>query len=659
MRSVSPTLQAAAKAPAAVPYVELVYADRWGNGDNHRYGRHYADPADRNIQAAVAADGSLLRLRHGEPGSARQYARVPNPTPAAAFGGWQDLGPVGAAEALAASPGPYVLLLAGDGAGTLTYRESSDYGLSWPAGTAVPAHDGAPPLAAAYRDVDSFAVFYRAAGGNALRARKWARASGWQPAATHPAGFGQIAHLTAVWAFDRYLVIAAGKDAANRPVLGWTTFDLNGGGAWGGFYPLEQADPGAPLEFKYPRLAFADTIRLTYVLSFGGVSALLQRHVYPPASFTAGRWRAPALLLPQDRAGAAPGSYGAAIAGLSGGRVWACTAGGVWSALPAAPLTVPFADILSLDYTQDAEGGRLTATLRNGHGAYSGLRPGGQLQVYPGYFTAAGAEKVTAAAPTYWLTAVRPGPGTLTLAAEGYAVLLKAARLTFPLQYPAGSASARQILDAIGGLAGFEIGSAAGSDSLTRWYPGLRVLPGRSLYTAWRALVGGLREALRPDGPGVLAAAWEAADPVVLGVGPGGWPLLAGEYADLSADPDWARAVSETAAALRLAGTEPADGMFFRPASDYDPGRSPAALTDLAEALAGQGARSARQDRVVIRPHPGLEVGDVVEVNDPAAGISGRRGRVLGLRVRYASGRYDQELRLGGVGWALRSGGES
>ncbi|MER3450183.1 MAG: hypothetical protein C4315_10590, partial [Chloroflexota bacterium] len=87
MRSVSPTILAAAKAPTAIPYVELAYADRWGNVDNHRYERHYADPVDQNIQATVAADGSLLRLRYGEPGSARQYARVPNPTPAAAFGG--------------------------------------------------------------------------------------------------------------------------------------------------------------------------------------------------------------------------------------------------------------------------------------------------------------------------------------------------------------------------------------------------------------------------------------------------------------------------------------------------------------------------------------------------------------------------------------------
>ncbi len=650
MRSVSPTILAAAKAPTASPYVELAYADRWGNVDNHRYERHYADPVDQNIQAAVAADGSLLRLRYGEPGSARQYARVPNPTPAAAFGGWQGLGLAGAAETLAASPGPYVLLLSDDGAGTLTHQESPNYGLSWPTGAAVPAHDGAPPLAAAYKDPDNFTVFYRTAGGNTLRARKWTRALGWQPAVSHPTAFGQIAHLTAIWAFDRYLVVVAGKDPANRPILSWTTFDLNGGGIWGGLYPLEQADPGSTLEFKYPRLTLADTVRLTYVLSFGGVLTLLQRNVYPPVGFTAGRWRAPALLLPQGQAGTAPGSYGAAIAGLSGGRVWACTAGGVWSAPQAAFLTVPFADILSFDYTHDPEGGRLTATLRNGHGAYSGLQPGGQLQVYLGYVTAAGAEKVTAAPPTYWLTAVRPGPGTLTLVAEGYTVLLKATQLTFSLQYPAGSASARQILDAMGGLAGFEIGSAAGSDSSTRWYPGLRVLPGQSLYPAWRALAGGLREALRPDGPGVLVVAWEAADPVVLGIGPGDWPLLAGEYADLLADPDWAWAVSETAAAQRLAGVGLAGGVFFRPASAYDPGRSPAALADLAEALAGRGARSARQDRVVVRPHPGLEVGDVVEINDPAARVSGRRGRVLSLRVKYGSGRYEQELHLGGVG---------
>ncbi len=650
MRPISPTLEVAAKTPAAAPYVELVCIDRWGGVDNHRYSRHYADPTDGRVQAVIAADGSLLRLRHGGPGSIRQYSRVPNPAPAAAFGGWQDLGTAGAAEALAASPGPYVFMASDDGAGGLIYRESPDHGQTWPAWSAVPGHDGSPPLAAAYRDTDNLAVFYRAAGPAGLRARKWARASGWQAAVTHPAGFGQVDYLTAAWAFDRYLVFVAGRDTANRPVLGWTTFDFNGGGTWGGFYPLEQADPGSALEFKHPELAFADTFRLTYAVSFGGILTLLQRTVYPATGFAASRWRAPFPLLPQDSVGTPPGGYGVAVAGRSGGRVWACTAGGVWSAPEPAPLPVPFADILSLDYTRDPDGGRLTVTLRNDHGAYSGLRPGWQVEVYPGYLTAAGAEKVTAGAPTYWVTAIRSGPGTLTLTAEGYAALLRAARLPFPVQYPAGSASARQILDAIAGLAGFEIGSLAGSDSSTRWYPGLRVLPGQSLYPAWQALTAGIREGLRPDGRVVLTVPWAASDPTVLAVGPGGWPLLAGEYADLGADPDWARVVSETAAAQRFAGPDPAGEAFFRPGFGYDAGRSAAALADLAGTLADRGARAARRDRVVIRPHPGLEVGDVVAVTDPAAGVVGRRGRVLSLRVRYGPDRYDQELVLGGVG---------
>jgi hypothetical protein len=650
MRWVSPTLEAAAKSPATAPYIELACVDRWGGVDNHRYGRHYTDPTDGHIQAVIAADGSLLRLRHGGPGSARQYSRVPNPTPTAAFGGWQDLGAAGAAEVLAASPGPYVLMASDDGAGSLFYRESPDCGVNWPAWAAAPGHDGSPPLAAAYRDADNFAVFYRAAGSAGLRARKWARSSGWGTAVSHPAGFEQVNYLAAAWALDRYLVFVAGRDAASRPVLGWTTFDFNGGGTWGGFYPLEQADPGSALEFKYPKLTFADTLRLTYLVSFGGVLTLLERCVYPTTGFAAGRWRAPFPLLPQDRAGTPPGGSGIAIAGRSGGRVWACTAGGVWSAPEPAAVTVPFADILSLDYVQDPDGGRLTATLRNDHGAYSGLRPGWQVQVSPGYLTSAGAEKVTVGAPTYWVTAVRPGPGTLTLAAGGYATLLRAVRLPFALQYTAGSASARQILDAIAGLAGFEFGSLAGSDSSTRWYPGLRILPGQSLYPAWQALAAGIREGIRPSGPTVLTVPWEVTDPTALAVGPGGWPLLAGEYADLGADPDWARVFSETAAAQSFAGADPAGEVFFRPGFGYDAGRSAAALADLAGTLVGRGGGSARRDRIIIRPHPGLEVGDVVAVSDPAAGVVGRRGRVMSLRVSYGPDRYEQELVLGGVG---------
>lgn len=547
MRSISPTLEAAAKSPAVTPYIELACVDRWGGVDNHRYGRHYTDPTDSEAQAVIAADGS-------------------------------------------------------------------------------------PPLAAAYRDADNFAVFYRAAGSAGLRARKWARTSGWQAAVTHPAGFGRVDYLTAAWAFDRYLVFVAGRDVSSRSVLGWITFD-----------PLEQADPGSTLEFKFPRLVFADTFRLTYLVSFGGVLTLLERCVYPPTGYASGRWRVPFPLLPQNSAGTPPSGYGVALAGRSGGRVWACTAGGVWSTPEPAGVTVPFADILSLDYAQDPEGGRLTVTLRDGRRIYSGLQPGWQVEVYPGYLTGAGAEKVTIGAPTYWVTVIRPGAGTLTLVAEGYAALLRAARPPFPLQYPAGSAPARQILDAIAGLAGFEVGSLAGSDSSTRWYPGLRVLPGQSLHPAWQVLTAGIREGLRPSGSTVLTIPWEATDPTVLAVGPGGWPLLAGEYADLGADPDWARVFSETAAAQRFGGPDPAGEAFFRPGFGYDAGRSAAALADLAGALVARGIRAARRDRVVIRPHPGLEVGGVVAVSDPAVGV-------MSLRVRYSPDHYDQELILGGVG---------
>ena len=55
----------------------------------------------------------------------------------------------------------------------------------------------------------------------------------------------------------------------------------------------------------------------------------------------------------------------------------------------------------------------------------------------------------------------------------------------------------------------------------------------------------------------------------------------------------------------------------------------------------------------MVRPHPGLEVGDVVEVTSKRAGLANARFRTSGLHLRYVRGGrravYEQRIALSDV----------
>lgn len=56
---------------------------------------------------------------------------------------------------------------------------------------------------------------------------------------------------------------------------------------------------------------------------------------------------------------------------------------------------------------------------------------------------------------------------------------------------------------------------------------------------------------------------------------------------------------------------------------------------------------------LVVRPHPGLEVGDAITVTSKRAGLDGARFRVSGLHTRYVRGGrraiYEQRIALSDV----------
>ena len=94
--------------------------------------------------------------------------------------------------------------------------------------------------------------------------------------------------------------------------------------------------------------------------------------------------------------------------------------------------------------------------------------------------------------------------------------------------------------------------------------------------------------------------------------------------------------------------------MFDRPVHVHDASLDTRKKTDArASAETRRMAIHTPRGSMTVPVNAGQELYDVIEVTDPAVGLTSAKYRVLGLETRYAVGargsRYDQTIRLGGV----------
>jgi hypothetical protein len=304
---------------------------------------------------------------------------------------------------------------------------------------------------------------------------------------------------------------------------------------------------------------------------------------------------------------------------------WMAAPHGVWHAPLSGPPIDLTGDVVEAEMIEERRRGRLRVVLRNDDGRYAeGVAPaalaaGGELHPEAGYVTDAGPESLEG--PAFWITALRrrheQGVAVVEVEAVDGWGLLDGWVAPRQLVWTAGQTSAANV------LVGVMLLAALPDEVIMRDFRPVLTEPAANdttdaAFGTDHPILGLTIEAGRPAagwarvfGSGVLA---EAVDDVALVTG-GGAVIVVDE--NLSAQP---RADARAGAVLRRSQLAVARG------------------------------------ELLVRPHAGLEVGDVVEVTSPAAGLTAAPFRVAGLRLRFARGGPDgRTVPSGGAAAALRA----
>ena len=675
MRAMSATLEAAAKRLDCRPEVLVRFADLPCERPRLALTELYAGAeGDQPHAATVTPAGTVLRLRTSASGGSIYQGRVTDLASAAEWAAWTT------APGFAAGSPPRLALAADAATGkcwryvvgglgeVVYYATSTDDGASW-SGWAQAFDAGAGSLVvglAAWSEggVDRLAVAVNPGGGASpdnYLAMLGCSGGVWgllaETARDHPPIDGIGMGLNA--AGDLYVVIAEGPPSR----LAFREFAL-ATGEWAAGGVIVEAGAGSVVSFaepRYRRLVAEDRALISYVEKSSAPSYARALVAISPVRWWLTEevpWRHPTtrgvevlrtaadwLFVASDRAHRAP-----RYAGGFGER-----------------LDVPGERVVALDIVQRiGEPGRLRLLIENsggrylpGEGAAACVRPGAQVGLWLGYRTAAGVEGVWLGA--WWVERVGRevdgGAAHLVVEARDPAGELSALRAR--RQYQWTNATLGDVLQRCWWrVCGRAESSPHGNLALV--VPSFAVAAGERWGDAVERLGRMTGTLVRwrnasPDGVG-----WEAASPEVVDLGQGasvwafgvgGGPILGGSL--LSGTPaaqrveafgaghwaehrDWASVESE----WRDTGERIVDLKLDAPAEVADR----AAWEWRRVALGGFGGN------LRARPMPGLEVGDVATVTDPAAGLQSASRAVVGIRTRLdrRRGVYEQEIELGG-----------
>ena len=191
----------------------------------------------------------------------------------------------------------------------------------------------------------------------------------------------------------------AGTEQSSGDAKVWTCVYGDGGaladGAWSPLREINTAKSTSGVSFHHPFLANADVMRLTFVERYTGTSNYQRSahtHGLGSSSHLDNLWREP---VPLNIAS----TYGVAIAS-SASHLWLCTPGGVWRGDRRGSTVDLSEDVVGLNVREVPVGGAAVIRLRNDHGRYGSvgegslgpLRLGSTVSVSPGYETEAGRE---------------------------------------------------------------------------------------------------------------------------------------------------------------------------------------------------------------------------------------------------------------------------
>jgi hypothetical protein len=383
-------------------------------------------------------------------------------------------------------------------------------------------------------------------------------------------------------------------------------------------------------------------------------------HSIPEAKFTENLWHEP---VPFNLSS----EYGLAIA-HHGDYCWLSNPGGVWRASKVEQTIDLTADVLSLKQEATQTSGRLIVELRNdvgqyaspGQGVISMLDIGCQLELSPGYLTAAGNEVSsgqTFTLDTYEHTSSAGKASLMLYASDGWGLIdAWRARHQFRWNKDSSQMSVKQILEFVLSRVGLKLEVKSQSSVITSFYPDFAINPNNQGETVINKLLSFVPDVLLIEGnQGYLINPLDT-DNSVYSYG-SAHPIFEGRY----------RKGAQAVSRVQVEGYDPiseepivvdsfawgeVDRLYDRLRQLEDKNIDTVANAQArGEAYLREAEIESANGRLRIPVNCGQQLYDVVDITDSRAGFNGEKRRVLGITLVYEPrrGEYEHRLLLGAV----------
>jgi hypothetical protein len=650
VKTLSSTLLAAQKSVSSLPFVKARLRDFYGDSPRVRFQRWYTGTeADGPTACVGAADGALIRARND--GGTLFISRVASPNAGSTFSSWTNIETVfsGTGLALVRMPNDDLwLFYVETDHTTIELSVSTDDGATWGAGAAVMSAGGNKDhLAAAANPSGDVVLFWNESA--TVYTSRW-DGSAWSTRTAWTRSVASVTGIAVRFDADFQFVVAGTEDTTEHPKV-WSVRYGDGFAqavdTWGQLRPFTEASAGSDVGFSMPTLELFDsTWRLFFIETFAGDAAYarVQYSTKPGLfDFDTDQWRE---ALPFDYEG---NDFGVSACSLGLDRLMLVAADGVWSATRLDDLDVS-ADVVEASVDCDNAGAIARVELDNSAGKYTAygsdavatLQRGARMELSPGYATSAGSEVTTGRPYAYWVESIEAVTGSrprLVLRCRGGESLLQRWRARRQYVFPAGVYPVSALLFVVASRAGLAFSTtgnvSAAIDALT---PAFTVHPGESGLTAVRGIVEKVPDVVFTDGGALLATEPRTNDTSTYAFGPGEHEIVESRYRDSGPAVNRARTVGAGVygEAFDFADID-AFGEAIGDAVD-DNIDSADDAEDRAEVLLRKAAIAARGDIItVFGVHCGVELWDIVDVTDPAAGLAQAPRRVLGYAWRYST----------------------
>ena len=665
MRPLSSTLLEAQMVASFRPHVKVEVDNALPAVAHPTYTRLFAgtEPSSRHA-LYIPSDGSLIRARLERREEKLYLQRVVNPGASSGYSVWTYMNKASKeANICLCGHGARVLLIYVKDTNDreILYRESTDYGATWSAETRIifPVVAAVLWVAASVSPSGTVALFYGGSNHVVYAMRNFGNT--WQSPRSWPhyEAIRNIKGISCAYGTDWDLVVCGEGRGGEAKV--WTLVYGDGSevsvGSWSPPVELTMAESNSNVSFLDPCLARVDTFRIFFTEKYTGSGSYKRAFwSYTPSgdSFLTAQWREP---VPFNLSP----SYGVALAG-DANNLWLSTSSELWRGGLGSTLDLT-KDVLEADVVESSSGGGATLVLRNDDGRYnsvadgstSPLRKGARVRIFPGYVTSQGAE--TSPGPSFWVRGLelRSGGGNAQLALhlEDAWSLLEQWRARRQHNWDLGTAPVEDIVAFILARVGLEVSVINSSDTFKEHRPSFTVHPNSGAAAAVTRLIGTVPDTLFLSGGAPRLKLLSAADTVDYSYGTD-HPITRGSYLVQSSrynriqaygdgvlheTIDWEQLGQVTDRLLQVY-----DLNLNTVLKAQERGKS---LLALEEASISVGS-------IETPPNCGLELYDLVEVTDPAAGLAASRRRVVGIRLRYSRGpgrrpAYYHTLTLAGV----------